>query len=73
MEALAETAISDRAGLEPKEAASHVAFPAAPPLDGRHEFLVELRKGRVRSRSFHVDNHITGSPYKILVVPKYFT
>ena len=72
MEAEAETPISDRVGLRPKEAASHVAFPAAPPLDGRHEFLVELRRRLVRSRSFHVDNHITGSPYKTLVVPKHF-
>jgi hypothetical protein len=72
MEAEAETPISDRVGLRSKEAASHVAFPAAPALDGRHEFLVELRRRRVCSRSFHVDNHITGSPCQILVVPKYF-
>ena len=72
MGAETEKPISDRVGLRPKEVLSHASFPAAPLLDGRHEFLVELRGRRVRSRSFHVDNHITGSLYKILVVPKYF-
>lgn len=71
MGAEAEKPISDRVVLRPQEAASHAAFPAAPPLDGRHEFLMESRKRHVRSRSFHVDNQITGLPYKILVVSKY--
>ena len=72
MEAKSETPIFDRVGLRSKEAASHAAFLTAPPLNGRYEFLVEIRGRRVRSRFFHVDNHITGSPYEILVVAKYF-
>ncbi len=67
-----EKPISDTVGSRPKQDASHATFLAAPLLDGRHEFLAETCRRRVRSRSFHVDNHITGSLYKSLVVAKYF-